>query len=323
MSASAPSSPTAPTTSPAAGSGSVHSARTSTPSGLTGPPTHIGSSASRPSTRSGTASPTVASLGRFRTSPRAPAGPCSATSTTVRTKFGSSSFGPATRSWPVRRSTRAAFPASHAETQLRARDAVAGLRDLLLGEPGEPDAEQPHRPRGRVGAQEVDRDLGDPRLLVGHRLERPRARDRRPVVEPDLDPHGPAAQRALGHALGDLPREPAHDLLLLGAVGDVLVERRLARLGLRRRGEDERGAALEARRRGEPRALPLAEPVRERLRRGGRELGDRPDPHLLEPLRRLRADAGDDARSRTREPLARHLPRQRDEARGLLEVGGG
>src|SRR5690349_11263118 len=48
----------------------------------------------------GTASPTLVSEGRLRTSPSAPSSVCSITSTTVRQKFGSRSEGPAIRSWP-------------------------------------------------------------------------------------------------------------------------------------------------------------------------------------------------------------------------------
>src|SRR3954449_3681394 len=81
--------------------GSSNSARTITEPGETGPPTCTWSSGSVRSSSSGTTSPTVAVAGRLRTMPIAPSSPCSATSTTVRRKFGSSRTGEAMRSCPA------------------------------------------------------------------------------------------------------------------------------------------------------------------------------------------------------------------------------
>src|SRR3954471_16856405 len=90
--------PTSPTTTDAARSGWSNSASTTTPFGCTGPPTWISSSPSTSRLSSGDASPTLVSVRRLRTTPIAPSGLCSATSTTVRWKFGSSRSGAATSS---------------------------------------------------------------------------------------------------------------------------------------------------------------------------------------------------------------------------------
>src|SRR3954453_17573774 len=89
------------TTSPNTGSsGSATSARTTPEVGWTGPPAKIGAAGPMSGSRSGAASATVIPLGRLRITPIAPSSPWSATSTTVRRKFGSSSRGAATRSEP-------------------------------------------------------------------------------------------------------------------------------------------------------------------------------------------------------------------------------
>src|SRR5438309_4050007 len=69
-------------------------------SGATGPPTKTtgGSAASGP--HAGRAPPRAVSVGRLRTTPRAPSALCSRTSTTVRSKFGSCIVGLATSSRP-------------------------------------------------------------------------------------------------------------------------------------------------------------------------------------------------------------------------------
>ena len=73
-------------------------ARPITPSGCTGPPTNTtGGSLAHSAPRRDSASPRAISLGRFSTTPIAPSGLWSSISTTVCTKFGSSSVGVATK----------------------------------------------------------------------------------------------------------------------------------------------------------------------------------------------------------------------------------
>src|SRR5436190_219647 len=84
----------------AARSGSANSARTITASSWTGPPTYTIAPSSVSTSSGGTASATVTPEGRFRTTPIAPCSPCSPTRTTVRRKFGSTSWGAAIRSCP-------------------------------------------------------------------------------------------------------------------------------------------------------------------------------------------------------------------------------
>ena len=97
-----PSTPTSSNAISAASVGSSNSPGTITAEGWTGPPMNSCSASSTSSSSCGTASPTVVSDGRLRTSPSAPSSVCSITSTTVRQKFGSSSDGPAIRSSAAR-----------------------------------------------------------------------------------------------------------------------------------------------------------------------------------------------------------------------------
>src|SRR4051812_16672843 len=99
-SASSPSPGTSTTSAKTGSSGSATSARTTPDVGWTGPPAKIGASGPISGSRSGAASATVMPLGRLRITPIAPSSPWSATSTTVRRKFGSSSCGAAIRSEP-------------------------------------------------------------------------------------------------------------------------------------------------------------------------------------------------------------------------------
>ena len=78
--------PTSPTISLLASAGSACSPIAVIALDCTGPPTWSTCSSPISSARSGAASPTVASEGRFSTSPKAPSGVCSTTSTTVRRK---------------------------------------------------------------------------------------------------------------------------------------------------------------------------------------------------------------------------------------------
>ena len=99
-SASAAISPMSAKTIAPASSWSSHSARTTTDSFCTGPPTETVAPGSTTSASSGTASATSASVGRLSTRPTAPSSSCATTSTTVRRKFGSISAGEAIRSCP-------------------------------------------------------------------------------------------------------------------------------------------------------------------------------------------------------------------------------
>src|SRR4051794_23237094 len=132
------------TTSPNTGSSaSATSARTTPEVGCTGPPAKIGAPGPMSGSRSGAASATVIPLGRLRMTPIAPSSPWSATSTTVRRKFGSSSCGAAIRS----------EPRSDSDTALKRRRE----RRVVL-----------------VLAEELDHRLsvfGEPRQLVAAALE--------------------------------------------------------------------------------------------------------------------------------------------------------
>src|SRR4051794_24082168 len=99
-SASSPSPGTSTTSSNTGSSASVTSASTTPEVGCTGPPAKMGASGPINGSRSGAASATVMPLGRLRITPIAPSSPWSASSTTVRRKFGSSSCGAAISSEP-------------------------------------------------------------------------------------------------------------------------------------------------------------------------------------------------------------------------------
>src|SRR3954451_19356445 len=104
-SASSPRPGTSTTSSNTGSSASVTSASTTPEVGWTGPPAKIGAAGPMSGSRSGAASATVIPLGRLRMTPIAPSSPWSATRTTVRRKFGSSSCGAAIRSEPRSDST--------------------------------------------------------------------------------------------------------------------------------------------------------------------------------------------------------------------------
>src|SRR3954453_20065397 len=91
-------------------------------------------------------------------------------------------------------------------------------------------AEQPHGPPRRVGAQQVDGDGGDTLGGGGPLRLRAGARDRRPVVEADLDGDRATPAPVAGQPGAQLAGQAAQDRLLPGAVGDVGRERRLPRL---------------------------------------------------------------------------------------------
>src|SRR5271154_2933463 len=81
--------------------GSRNSARNTIEVGWTGPPTYTSSSPSTARSSCGTASPTVTSEGRVRTTPIAPSSLCTPINPPVRLKLGSYSAGEASRSWPA------------------------------------------------------------------------------------------------------------------------------------------------------------------------------------------------------------------------------
>ncbi len=75
-------------------------ARAMTASVATGPPANTTSGGDVTPRHSGKTSSIAVSLGRFKTMPSAPSSPCSSTSTTVRSKFGSTRGGAATSNRP-------------------------------------------------------------------------------------------------------------------------------------------------------------------------------------------------------------------------------
>ena len=113
--------------------------------------------------RSGTASPTVVSAARLRTSPIAPSSPCSVMKTTVRRKFGSRIVGEAISSWPlsdapcahcahsgaIRRAlSKSTLPVIHTSR----RDRLVSVKTMLRSTPFSPVCcPRPRRRRARRG----------------------------------------------------------------------------------------------------------------------------------------------------------------------------
>src|SRR5262249_32776369 len=151
--------------------------------------------------------------------------------------------------------------------------------------------------------------------------ERARAGVGREVVEANLDADRAAASIAFGERGAQLADELFEDLLETARVGDVPIERRLARLrdDLALLGDGrlvlEAGAALKLG--GEAQTEALGELL---FGRCG-ELGERVDPQRPQPLSRLGADPGDQATRRRAEALAGLLPREHHEPAGLLRIG--
>src|SRR5207248_4189136 len=85
---------------------------------------------------------------------------------------------------------------------------------------------------------------------------------------------------------------------------EVVVERGLARLGLGDADRLDGALVLEAGDPGEVRAEPVAEPGGQCRRRRGRQLAERLDPLLREPLDGLWSDSWDQPGGGAREPLA-------------------
>src|SRR6266545_671267 len=168
--------PRSGSTSTAARVGSTHSASTITPLGATGPPTYTRSWVSASHSRSGTASLTVAVEGRLRTSPIAPSSVCSAISTTVRRKLGSSRVGPARRSLPRCESIR------------------------RLWRPAPALGPRPSREVGSRGPSEV------PPLRAGVSRRKP---GRAPAVCPSGARPAPGRRTAASRPRADRPRSPA------------------------------------------------------------------------------------------------------------------
>ncbi len=102
------------------------------------------------------------------------------------------------------------------------RDRRRGLVRLEVVEGGEAHAEQAHGLGRRVGAQQLDRGLGDERGVVGRVRQRAGAGDRRPVGQADLDRDRAALARLALQALAELVGERAQDRLELLVGGDVL-----------------------------------------------------------------------------------------------------
>src|SRR5512134_3878463 len=117
------------------------------------------------SSSAGTASTTSAGDGRLSTSPIAPSSPCSATSTTVRWKLGSTSVADAISRWPRSDSMAGSTAAVHGDRQPIEEDLVH-LGQLAL-EPLE------HEPGAGRRREQSRLDLGDrlePHELLLERL---------------------------------------------------------------------------------------------------------------------------------------------------------
>jgi hypothetical protein len=114
---------------------------------------------------------------------------------------------------------------SHRQGQLALVRAARGLESRHAH------AEQAHGALRVEAPQQLERDRPD---AVGraHRIrDRARAGVRREVVEPDLDADRPPAALLIGQRLTQLRDEAVQDLLQAPRIADVVIERRLARLG--------------------------------------------------------------------------------------------
>ncbi len=214
-----------------------------------------------------------------------------------------------------------AAPLRAAAQATQGRDGRRRLVELHVVEAREPHAEQPHRGRWRVRAQQGDGGLGHQLDVVGRAVERLRARDRRPVGEPDLDRDRPPTPPLLLQRLAQLARERAQDLLLLGVGLHVGVEGALgghrlrrAGLGLHGRVVIERGAPLQVARPAVPEAVGELRLV------GLLQLPDGGVAEFGQTLGRLGPDAGDTARRCGGEANARLLAPHGHEPGGLAQV---
>src|SRR6185312_12081199 len=95
---------------------------------------------------------------------------------------------------------------------------------LVMGEAGDPDAEQPDGAGWGVGAQEVEGDWSDHRGVVGRLVEGVGAGYVGPVVEADLDPDRPPGELARAQPTAELFRERDDVTGHLLSVGDIDVE---------------------------------------------------------------------------------------------------
>ena len=197
---------------------------------------------------------------------------------------------------------------------------AARLGALVAAEPRDAHPEQPHRPRRRVGAQQLQRDRGDDVGVVGRLVQRVRPGHVGPVVEPHLDPDRAPGEVARAQAAAELLGERGDVPRHLRLVGDVDVEGRLGRLRLRLADRLDRGLVLEAGAGGQPAAHARAEGALQGDRVVRAQIGQAADPHPLQLLDRLRADAGDEARGRGGEALQRLLAGENDEAGGLAQL---
>ena len=145
-------------------------------------------------------------------------------------------------------------------------------------------------------------------------VEKSSSRILMPIVRPQ--------RRCLTSAAHSSLDEPSEDLLEAPRVGDVAVERRLARLGDHLALLRDRCLVLEARPSLQLGGEPQPEALRELLRWRCGELGERVDPERTQPLGGLRADPGHQPAWRSAEALAGLLAREDHEPARLLRVRG-
>src|SRR3954451_5668862 len=132
-------------------------------------------------------------------------------------RWWNSSYSPIVR-WPMGRDSTRRYPRRDSDRPRQherpGRPRARGWHRLaaLVLEARDADAQQPHRPRRRVGAEQLDGDVGDRRLVVDEGVDRPGARHRRPVVEAHLDADGPPAGALALQRLRQLARLAAQDL---------------------------------------------------------------------------------------------------------------
>ena len=149
-----------------------------------------------------------------------------------------------------------------------------------------------------------------------------RARDRREVVEADLDPDRAPAALVRGEARAQLTGHRAQRIAQPRWIVDVLVEGPLARLrdDLALRADDP--VVFEARATSQFESKIRAEALDEHPLGRGADGGERGEPQRRQARRGLRPDPGHQSRRGLGEARARLLAREHDEARRLLRVGG-
>src|SRR4051794_2494226 len=248
--------------------------------------------------------------------------PASGPSTTPATTPRSCSTPTATTSRSSTTTGRSAFDGQRELPRRRRDDRRRPLRHDAL-EPRDAHAHEPHRPVRRVGIEQLERDRGHALAVVRELLDRAVARDVRPVGGAQLDPDRPPARLLALQPGADLGGERAHRLAQDVEVGDVGVERRLARARLRRARRLDRRGVVEERQCVQPAPHAAAEALDEPLRGRGLQVPDHRDAHPLETLLGARADPLEDPRRPRREPRAGVLAREDDEPGRLLGVARG